>query len=123
MAHGINTTIVEIDPVVHDFATKYFALPTGHTAVIEDAVTYASNLADSDRRFDYIVHDVFTGGAEPVELFTLEFLQNLHTILKPGGVIALVSQLTPSSSRPSLTGTRTMLVISFYHHPESLFSP
>jgi spermidine synthase len=91
MAHGINTTIVEIDPVVHDFATKYFALPPGHTAVIKDAVTYASKLAQSEQTFDYIVHDVFTGGAEPVDLFTLEFLQDLHLLLKPEGVIALVS--------------------------------
>lgn len=93
MAHGIDTTIVEIDPVVHDFATRYFALPQNHTKVIEDAVTYASQLAQTSPapQFDYIVHDVFTGGAEPVELFTLEFLRDLHTVLKPGGVIALVS--------------------------------
>lgn len=91
MAHGINTTIIEIDPIVHDFAVKYFDLPRGHKAVIEDAVSYASRLAATNEKYDYIVHDVFTGGAEPVDLFTLEFLQDLHSILKPGGVIAIVS--------------------------------
>ncbi|KAH8598814.1 S-adenosyl-L-methionine-dependent methyltransferase [Bisporella sp. PMI_857] len=89
MHHGIDTTIVEIDPVVHDLATKYFSLPTGHTKVIEDAVTYASRTAQSGQKFDYVIHDVFTGGAEPVDLFTHEFLTDLHTLLKPGGVIAL----------------------------------
>ncbi|RAL63086.1 hypothetical protein DID88_004170 [Monilinia fructigena] len=40
-------------------------------------------------KFNYIVHDVFTGGAEPVDLFTYEFLKDLHDILEPGGVIAI----------------------------------
>lgn len=90
VAHGVDTTVVEIDPVVHEFASKYFRLPSNHTAVIQDAVTYTSDLANNtDTQFDYIVHDVFTGGAEPIALFTLEFLQNLNALLKPNGVIAI----------------------------------
>ena len=92
MAHGIDTTVVEIDPVVHEFASKYFQLPKNHTAVLQDAVGYTDKLAvQTPEAFDYIVHDVFTGGAEPIPLFTLEFLQNLYTLLKPQGVIAIVS--------------------------------
>lgn len=117
MAHGINTTIVEIDPVVHDFATKYFALPSGHTAVIEDAVTYASKVVQTPQKFDYIVHDVFTGGAEPVDLFTLEFLQDLHSLLKPGGVIALVCSL--SHLELFTDDSRITPVIFSSPHPES----
>lgn len=98
MAHGIETTIVEIDPVVHEYATKYFNLPKNHKAVIEDAVSYAAVIAKTDEKYDYIVNDVFTGGAEPVDLFTVEFLTDLNTILKPGGVIAIVS---PFPSFPS----------------------
>jgi Spermine/spermidine synthase domain len=93
MSHGIETTIVEIDPLVHEYATKYFGLPTNHKAVIEDAVSYAASIAQTEEKYDYIVNDVFTGGAEPVDLFTFEFLSDLRTILKPGGVIAIVSQL------------------------------
>ncbi|KAK3381564.1 S-adenosyl-L-methionine-dependent methyltransferase [Podospora didyma] len=90
VAHGIDTTVVEIDPVVHEFAEKYFQLPENHTSVIEDAVSYTSRLAnESTAPFDYIIHDVFTGGAEPIALFTLEFLQNLNALLKPEGVIAI----------------------------------
>ncbi|KAK3316367.1 S-adenosyl-L-methionine-dependent methyltransferase [Apodospora peruviana] len=92
VAHGIDTTVVEIDPVVYEFASKYFMLPSNHTGVIEDAVTYAARRANSSssrESFDYIIHDVFTGGAEPVALFTLEFLQNLDALLKVGGVIAI----------------------------------
>ncbi|KAK0628920.1 S-adenosyl-L-methionine-dependent methyltransferase [Bombardia bombarda] len=98
VAHGIDTTVVEIDPVVHDFAIKYFQLPSNHNAVIEDAVAYTDRLATAgDEHFDYIIHDVFTGGAEPVALFTLEFLQNLNALLTPGGVIAItIRQVFPS---------------------------
>lgn len=75
---------------MHEFASRYFQLPPDHTAVIDDAVGYTRGLAETDQRFDYIVHDVFTGGAEPLPLFTLEFLQGLSTLLKPDGVIAIV---------------------------------
>ncbi|KAL8418848.1 hypothetical protein RB594_002161 [Gaeumannomyces avenae] len=90
VSHGIDTTIVEIDQAVYDFAIKYFNVPTRHTPVIQDAVAYARKLANaSSEQFNYIVNDVFTGGAEPIELFTLEFLQDLHTLLTPQGVIAI----------------------------------
>lgn len=97
VAHGIDTTVVEIDPVVYEFALKYFQLPSNHTRVIEDAVSYTSRLGkDPSIRFDYIVHDVFTGGAEPIPLFTLEFLQSLRALLTPNGVIAIVRLTLPS---------------------------
>ncbi|KAK8069796.1 spermine spermidine synthase [Apiospora phragmitis] len=90
IAHGIDTTIVEIDPVVYEYAVKYFGLPANHTAVIEDAVSYTARAAlEEPEHYDYILHDVFTGGAEPIPLFTLEFLQSLNTLLKPDGVIAI----------------------------------
>lgn len=92
IAHGIDTTIVEIDPVVYDFAKKYFALPSNHTAVIADAVQWSQdNEVDRAEAYDYIIHDVFTGGAEPIDLFTEEFLSSLSAMLKPNGVIAIVS--------------------------------
>lgn len=92
ITHGIDTTVVEIDPVVYEFAAKHFNLPPRHTPVLEDAVVYARKLANSSsEQFDYIINDVFTGGAEPIELFTIEFLKDLHTLLAPKGVIAIVS--------------------------------
>ncbi|TQW09381.1 spermine/spermidine synthase [Cordyceps javanica] len=91
VAHGIDTTVVEIDPVVHAFAKKHFHLLENNEPVLTDAGRYARKLAAdaAGARFDYIVHDVFTGGAEPVDLFTLEFLQQLHVLLKPHGSIAI----------------------------------
>ena len=93
MKHGIDTTVVEIDPVVHKFATEYFNLPSNHVAVIEDATEFVkrAHKASPSPQYDYIVHDVFTGGAEPAELFTMEFLTDLKALLKDDGAIAIVS--------------------------------
>ena len=88
--HGINTTIMELDPVVHEFALKYFSFPTNHSHYIGDAVHAVTTANSSEANsYDYIIHDVFTGGAEPVELFTVEFLSGLHMLLKEDGVIAI----------------------------------
>jgi spermidine synthase len=80
---------------VRQYALEYFSLPEDGTTVIADAVKYASEtVKHTNQKFDYIVHDVFTGGAEPVELFTTEFLGDLHNLLKPNGAITIVSPLT-----------------------------
>ncbi|KZF22979.1 S-adenosyl-L-methionine-dependent methyltransferase [Xylona heveae TC161] len=90
VAHGINTTTVEIDPLVHEYAEHYFGLPLNHTTVIQDAMAFVEESnAKSTIHYDYIIHDVFTGGAEPIELFTHEFLLGLSSLLKPSGVIAI----------------------------------
>ena len=99
LAHGIRTTVLEIDPVVVGFAQRFFQLPHNLTVVVQDATIAVEQarlrLQDSasplEGQYDYVVHDVFTGGAEPVELFTTEFLQGLSDLLKPDGVIAIVS--------------------------------
>ncbi len=86
--------MVEIDPVVRNYAMEYFSLPENHIPEIEDAVKYAARTAKNAKvRFDYIVHDVFTGGAEPVDLFTTEFFHDLYSLLKPNGAIAIVSPI------------------------------
>src|SRR5271156_1058062 len=96
IAHGIPTTIIELDPVVHEFALKYFNLPSNHTVVVGDALQVVQQMTTNvNSRYDIIIHDVFTGGAEPVELFTLEFLSNLAALLRPDGVIAIVRLYHP----------------------------
>ncbi|KIW71620.1 hypothetical protein PV04_03762 [Phialophora macrospora] len=88
--HGIDTTVMELDPVVHEFALKYFDFPHNHSHYIGDAVHAVTTANASEAAsYDYIIHDVFTGGAEPVALFTADFLSGLHMLLKPDGVIAI----------------------------------
>lgn len=92
ISHGIQTTIVELDPIVHEYAKEYFALPQNHTSVTADAINWARAARASLKAvmsFDYIIHDVFTGGAEPLTLFTEEFLRNLRVLLRPNGVVAI----------------------------------
>ncbi|KAF2175976.1 hypothetical protein K469DRAFT_682849 [Zopfia rhizophila CBS 207.26] len=60
-------------------------------AVIDDAVLYVNEKSRTDpRSFNYIIHDGFTGGAEPVYLFTQEFSQ---------GLINYAGDLSPQSTR------------------------
>ena len=79
--------------MVHDFATRYFDLPQNHTSIIGDAIEIVEDMQSrlgNDNLYKYILHDVFTGGAEPIELFTQEFLERLSNLLEPDGVIAIV---------------------------------
>ncbi|OKL63953.1 hypothetical protein UA08_00673 [Talaromyces atroroseus] len=87
--HGIETTVVEVDPVVYKFALQHFNFPRNHTAVIDDAITFVETARREAKQYDYIIHDVFTGGVEPVKLFTWEFMQGLDALLKDDGVIAI----------------------------------
>lgn len=92
IAHGVQTTTIEIDPLVHRYATKYFQLPP-HNVVISDAIPAVKAMqtsADNKTNFyDYIIHDVFTGGVEPLELFTIDFLTDLYNLLSSEGTIAI----------------------------------
>ncbi len=75
------------------YATEYFNLKPNNPPIIYDAVAVLQGIANNPKlshmRYDYIIHDVFTGGAEPVDLFTVSFLRNLHKALTPHGVIAI----------------------------------
>lgn len=76
--------------MVHRYATKYFDLPSNHTAAIMDAVSFVSEaFTNRAGSYDYILHDVFTGGAEPASLFTYEFLDGLRALLTENGVVAI----------------------------------
>ena len=89
---------------MHDFATKYFALPQNHTSLIGDAIKVIDDMQKAKEmrnRYDYIIHDVFTGGAEPITLFTREFIMGLSDLLRPDGIIAIVSSEKTSMNKSS----------------------
>lgn len=93
MKHGVETDLVELDPAVYDYAKEYFGLLPDHTAHIMDAVQYVNDAVVMEPRpvYDYIIHDVFTGGAVPASLFTVELLTGLKSLLAKDGAIAIVS--------------------------------
>jgi hypothetical protein len=85
-AYGIKSDVVEIDPAVVRLALKYFGFATAGEIYIEDARTF---VARTDRRYDLVVHDTFTGGSTPEHLLSLEVVRRIREILRPGGVLAV----------------------------------
>ena len=85
---GVNVDIVEIDQAVYDYALKYFNLPENHRSFIMDAVKYINST--DNLSYDFIIHDVFSGGNVQPSLFSLEFLKQLKAKVRSGGILALV---------------------------------
>ncbi|KAK4054190.1 hypothetical protein OIV83_001216 [Microbotryomycetes sp. JL201] len=87
-ARQINVTAIEIDPVVHEHARRWFGLGAASGGVhLEDARTYLSR--GTSEEFDYIIHDVFTGGALPSKLFTKECWQDVKSVMTREGIVAI----------------------------------
>jgi spermidine synthase len=87
---GINVSVVEIDPVVHRFAEKYFGL-RNVLVLHEDGRDFVKRSARKGEKWDYILHDVFTGGSFPAHLFTTEMWALTKDILYDDGVLAVVT--------------------------------
>jgi SAM-dependent methyltransferase len=85
-ASGIRSDVVEIDPAVVEFAERYFGFSTPGDVFLEDARTF---IRRTERRYDLIVHDTFTGGSVPEHLLSVEVLREMHALLRPGGVLSL----------------------------------
>lgn len=85
-AEGLRFDSVEIDPSVVQFAQRYFGFAPNGDVFVEDARTY---LNITERRYDIVVHDTFTGGATPEHLLSLEVLRRIKGVLRPRGVLAL----------------------------------
>ena len=80
---GITTDVVEIDPDVERLARKHFYYVPPGRSTIADARLHLNVIS---RKYDLIVHDTFTGGVAPVHLLSLEVLQRLRDLLRPGGI-------------------------------------
>jgi spermidine synthase len=118
--HNVSVTIVELDPLVYKHAREYFGLHRLQLKVelfdnfdsssgkdgeiyLEDARQWVHKIAQdlargtllkigdrSFERYDYIIHDVFSGGTVPAHLFTIEFWSELKDLLRNNGVLAVV---------------------------------
>ena len=88
VSQDIQTTAIEIDPFITSLVQKYFNLPGNLTMIHSDAIVALSHW--DSKQFDYIIHDVFAGGTEPLNLFTVEFLRNIRAVLSDTGFVAIV---------------------------------
>jgi len=100
--HNLSTTVIEIDPAVYEAAIKYFGMPVlgpGHI-FLEDARSWIQRhhaeviRTQSERHqedlYDIVIHDCFSGGGVPEHIFTVEFWEELKSIMHPDGLVAVV---------------------------------
>ncbi len=86
---GMVMDVVEIDPLVVDFAATYFGFesegPRTNTAITDGRVF----VRDTKHEYDLIILDAFTGGRPPFHLMTREFLELVKERLTTEGVVHL----------------------------------
>jgi spermidine synthase len=84
--HGVATDAIEIDPEVVRAAAEFFPFKRPRRLIVGDARYEVSKLTD---RYDFIIHDCFTGGSVPAHVLSVEMLRTLRTRLNDGGIFAL----------------------------------
>lgn len=112
MRHKIPTTIVEIDPAVYNAARKWFGLadPGVGRVFFDDARSWVADkhaniqAGKEEVLYDIVVHDCFSGGGVPEHIFTVEFWDELTTIMAPGAVLVVVSCSWTASKTQLTTG-------------------
>lgn len=83
---GIQCDVVDINPAIAEIARDYFNFKISGDLVIEDARYY---LNSTERLYDYIVLDVFSGDITPAHLLSVEALALMRDRLRPDGVLAV----------------------------------
>ena len=97
---GIVTDSIEIDPAVARVASEYFSFQGSGEVWVADA---RYQIRKIDKQYDFIIHDSFTGGSEPIHLLSREMFTELKARLKPGGVMVLnMVGFTIEGERPSV---------------------
>ena len=71
-----------------------FTVTLQYKVYFEDANRWvrsrASAMSDSSTRYDYVVHDCFSGGSVPSHIYTVEFFASLQRLLADEGILAVV---------------------------------
>ncbi|RHZ78145.1 hypothetical protein Glove_167g96 [Diversispora epigaea] len=85
--HQVSLDIIDLDPVVYEYAIKYFRLENHHRFYQQDGRKFINN--EESGIYDYVLHDVFTGGSMPSELYSIEALEQIKRVMKEDGIMAL----------------------------------
>jgi spermidine synthase len=101
-----------LDPAVYDAARTYLNLAESHKVVLEDALKVVRERSQRMRvegtkdidLSDLVIHDCFTGGSVPGELFTSAFWRQLAMSIKPSGILVVVSAARQAALVPLTTG-------------------
>jgi spermidine synthase len=85
-SQGVRTDVIEINPLVVELARDYFGFSCSGEVFIGDA---RAEVQAGDRRYDYVILDVFNGDTTPSHLVSLEALAALKHRIAPGGLLAM----------------------------------
>ena len=83
---GIRTDVVEINPHVVRTAEEYFAFSVSGDVYVHDARYF---LEHTQRSYDYIILDVFSGDTTPAHMLSREALSLLRQRLTQRGILAI----------------------------------
>lgn len=109
--HGCKVDAVELDGVVAKYAKKWFGL--GANVIVGDGVEYVKN--SPGEVYDYVIHDVFTGGSTPVSLVSVEMFQRIARTMKRDGVLS-INVVGDANNSPS-----GMAVATVYYRLKHVF--
>lgn len=81
--------VLEVDQAVVNVAKEFFGYREDerHQVHVVDARVFIKRAGLQGRQYDYIVLDAFSGEYIPEHLLTLEFLQEVRTLLTDDGVV------------------------------------
>jgi spermidine synthase len=86
---NLTMDLVEVDAAVVKVATDYFGFrKTPQIDVhVTDGRVFARRALRRKEKYDLIILDAFTGEYIPEHLMTIEFLENIKSLLTPGGIV------------------------------------
>ncbi len=84
--HGVRTDVVDIDPLVFDIARRFFSFSVSGESIAEDARYFLNR---TEKRYDYVILDVFNGDNTPFHVLSKEALTTVKQRLAPGGVLGI----------------------------------
>ena len=81
--------VIEIDRAVVNVAKEFFDFEETDqvSVIVNDARVYVKRAALLEKKYDLVILDAFTGDYIPEHLLTLEFLQEVRSIMTPDGVL------------------------------------
>ena len=85
-ARGIETDVVDINPIVFDYAERFFSYKPSGEIHVEDARYF---LQTHPKQYDYMILDVFSGDITPAYLLSVEAVTLMKTRLRSNGVLGV----------------------------------
>lgn len=99
---GYAVDVVEIDPLIARLAQDYFnytMLSDSSTLSILPAQDYIEQISAIDtsmnhtmQKWNYVIHDCFSAGQLPYQVYTREFWDHLVSLVEVDGIVAVVSE-------------------------------